>query len=168
MNVLNVFFYFTNLFLEYAVSFLYFNYHIVINFGQHIYLCNILEHTYIRMDNINAVFKKYIRPNPNPSALSMAMVGLSTLMLVYFVAYKEEPVDSPPSLQEESPPSLQEESQSRLQEGSQSRLQEGSQSRLEEGSQSSLSQQTTVGGHSHGAAGTRGKRRNKKTKRRKL
>ena len=120
------------------------------------------------MDNINAVFKKYIRPNPNPSALSMAMVGLSTLMLVYFVAYKEEPVYSPPSLQEgsrslqeESPPSLQEESQPRL----------------EEGSQSSLDQQTTVGGHSHGAAGyshshgaagTRSKRRNKKTKRRKL
>ena len=127
------------------------------------------------MDNINAVFKKYIRPNPNPSALSMAMVGLSTLMLVYFVAYKEEPVDSPPSLQEESR-SLQEESPS---------LEEGSQSRLEgEGESRSLSQQTTVGGHgaaghshghgaaghshSHGAAGTRGKRRNKKTKRRKL
>lgn len=109
------------------------------------------------MDNINAVFKKYIRPNPNPSALSMAMVGLSTLMLVYFVAYKEEPVDSPPSLQEESR-SLQEESPS---------LEEGSQSRLEgEGESRSLSQQTTVGGH--GAAGTRGKRRNKKTKRRKL
>jgi len=45
------------------------------------------------MDNINAVFKKYIRPTPNPSALSMAMVGLSTLMLVYFVAYKEEPIE---------------------------------------------------------------------------
>ena len=118
------------------------------------------------MDNINAVFKKYIRPNPNPSALSMAMVGLSTLMLVYFVAYKEDPVESPPSLEEESSPSLQEESPSLE-----------SQPRLEEGSQSSLSQQTTVGGHghgaagyshSHGAAGTRGKRRNKKTKRRKL
>ena len=98
MNILNIFFYFPNLFLEYAVSFLYFNYHIIINFGQHIYLYNILEHTYIRMDNINSLFKKYIKPSPNPNALSFTMVGLSTLMLVYFVAYKE---DSPTEDKEE-------------------------------------------------------------------
>jgi hypothetical protein len=120
------------------------------------------------MDGINNIFKKYIRPNPNPSALSMAMVGLSTLMLVYFVAYKEDPID------ESGPPSLEEGSAERSRslestEGSAEGSTEGSRSL--EGESSSLSQQTTVGGgysHSHGAAGTRGKRRNKKTKRRKL
>jgi len=119
------------------------------------------------MDGINNIFKKYIRPNPNPSALSMAMVGLSTLMLVYFVAYKEEPID------ESGSRSLEGESRS-LEEGSAERsrsLESAEGSRSLEGESSSLGQQTTVGGghsHSHGAAGTRGKRRNKKTKRRKL
>jgi len=42
-------------------------------------------------DGIKDVFKTYIKPIPNPNALSIAMVGLSSLILVYFVAYKEDP-----------------------------------------------------------------------------
>jgi hypothetical protein len=62
------------------------------------------------MDNIKDVFKKYIRPTPNPNALSFAMVGISTLMLVYFVAYKEDPhaEGESPSTSDESPSMIQE------------------------------------------------------------
>lgn len=65
------------------------------------------------MDNIKGLFKKYIKPSPNPNALSFAMVGLSTLMLVYFVAYKEDsPTEDSPSTSNESS-SMNQESQPR-------------------------------------------------------
>ena len=94
------------------------------------------------MDNIRDIFKKYIKPIPNPNALSFAMVGLSTLMLVYFVAYKEEPatdvgktIEEPESMEKESLPAEEE--------------------------------QTTGGGHGT-IASKRRHSKNKKTKRRKL
>jgi hypothetical protein len=91
------------------------------------------------MDNINSLFKKYIKPSPNPNALSFAMVGLSTLMLVYFVAYKE---DSPTEDKEDK-----DESRS-----------------LDDDDDSPYdSEQTTRGGSSK-----RRHKKNKKTKRRKL
>lgn len=91
------------------------------------------------MDDIRDIFKKYIKPNPNPNALSFAMVGLSTLMLVYFVAYKEEPstTESPSLEKNEEPRSLEDDEQ-----------------------------QTTVGGQS--AKNIMRHKKNKKTKRRKL
>ena len=94
------------------------------------------------MYDIKDIFNKYIKPIPNPNALSFAMVGISTLMLVYFVAYKE---DSPNEDKDESP-STSDESPSTNRE-----------SQLRE-----YEEQTTRGGTK------RHHQKNKKTKRRKL
>jgi hypothetical protein len=61
-------------------------------------------------DEIKDIFKTYIKPIPNPNALSIAMVGLSSLVLVYFVAYKEDPPGEGESPSQESPPSVNQES----------------------------------------------------------
>jgi hypothetical protein len=101
------------------------------------------------MYDIKDIFNKYIKPIPNPNALSFAMVGISTLMLVYFVAYKEdspnEDKDESPSTSDESP-STSDESPSTNRE-----------SQLRE-----YEEQTTRGGTK------RHHQKNKKTKRRKL
>jgi hypothetical protein len=109
------------------------------------------------MDDIRDIFKKYIKPIPNPNALSFAMVGLSTLMLVYFVAYKEDP-KSKESASEES--LRLEESSS---EGSPSEESPSEESlRLDESSRLQEKQITD------GGSTKRRHKKNKKTKRRKL
>ena len=94
------------------------------------------------MDDIRDIFKKYIKPNPNPNALSFTMVGISTLMLVYFVAYKEEPATDVSKTIEES-------------------------ESIEKESLPTEEEQITGGGHGT-SAGKRRHNKNKKTKRRKL
>jgi len=117
-------------------------------------------------DEIKDIFKTYIKPVPNPNALSIAMVGLSSLVLVYFVAYKEDPPGEGESRSLESR-SLEGDSpsqESRSLEGDSRSLDSRSQESrsLEESQPRGYEQQTTRGG------ANRHNKNNKKTKRRKL
>jgi cytoskeletal protein RodZ len=113
------------------------------------------------MDDIRDIFKKYIKPIPNPNALSFAMVGLSTLMLVYFVAYNEDPKSKEsPSEESASEESASEESPSEESPSEESPSEESL--RLDESARLQEKQITD------GGSTKRRHKKNKKTKRRKL